>query len=232
MHGSVHALDNPIWSALRTEQRALAEVHGVAARFPPAVTSLAGLARPTRESFEALAALLGADGVAGVFLDEVVPLPPDLEAVESAPLLQMVQAGAAADPAPGAEVELRATDVPAMMELARLTRPGPFGPRTIELGTFLGVFDRGQLVAMVGQRLRFDGFIEVSAVCTHPDHAGRGLGAHLNAVMAARIRAAGRVPFLHVRADNVRAIGLYARLGFAERRRMQYLVVRRPAAPG
>ena len=49
---------------------------------------------------------------------------------------------------------------------------------------------------------------EISAVCTHPTHVGRGLGARLLAAQAARIHAAGEIPFLHVRSDNAGAIGL------------------------
>ena len=61
-----------------------------------------------------------------------------------------------------------------MMHLVELTKPGPFAVRTIALGSYIGIRDRGQLVAMAGERLRFDGFTEISGVCSHPDHRGRG----------------------------------------------------------
>ena len=64
-------------------------------------------------------------------------------------------------------IELTESDVPEMMALAEPTKPGPFGRRTRELGTYIGIRRSGTLVAMAGERLRLPGFTEVSAVCTH-----------------------------------------------------------------
>jgi predicted GNAT family acetyltransferase len=66
------------------------------------------------------------------------------------------------------------------MALAQLTRPGPFGPRTIELGEYFGAVEDGRLVAMAGERMAASGLREISGVCTHPDHQGRG---HPNRLM-------------------------------------------------
>jgi predicted GNAT family acetyltransferase len=112
-----------------------------------------------------------------------------------------------------------------MMALAERARPGPFGARTAELGDFLGIRDGGALVAMIGQRLRLERMIEVSAVATDPDHLGRGHGARLTAAMVGLIRARGSIPILHVRESNRRAVTLYERGGFATRRRVEYVVV-------
>jgi predicted GNAT family acetyltransferase len=80
---------------------------------------------------------------------------------------------------------------------------------------------------MAGERLRLAAHTEVSGVCTDPMAAGQGLGSALVAEVARRIRGAGAVPILHVRADNMRAIALYERLGFVVRRGFAYVVVRR-----
>jgi predicted GNAT family acetyltransferase len=104
-----------------------------------------------------------------------------------------------------------------MIELTALTKPGPFSTRTHELGTYLGIRDAGKLVAMAGERLKVPGFTEVSAVCTHPEHTGHGYARILMSEVMRRIRSRGEAPFLHVREDNVRAIALYERLGFAVR---------------
>jgi len=218
-------LDNPIWHALTTRQAHLAQRDGDAARFDPAFTLLAGLRAQSADALDALARLLAPDGVVGLFLD-AAPAAAGLRVLDDLEIVHMVHTAAAPTAPPAQLVALGPADVPAMIALAVLTRPGPFGPRTIELGDFVGIKRDGVLVAMAGQRMRMDGLIEVSAICTHPDHLGQGHAAALTAHQIARIHAARALPFLHVRADNSRAIGLYEHLGFAERRRFRYLIVR------
>ncbi len=99
--------------------------------------------------------------------------------------------------------------------LATLTRPGPFGPRTIELGEYFGVFDGDRLVAMAGERAEVGCFREISGVCTHPEVRGRALARKLMLHLIARERARGQIPFLHVIATNTIACALYEALGFA-----------------
>lgn len=138
------------------------------------------------------------------------------------PGLQFIHKGTA--PAASAEglVPLGPAHVADMLALTRLTRPGPFGPRTIEFGGYYGIFENGQLVAMSGLRLQIPPFTEISAVCTHPQHLGRGYASRLLAYQLHQLCAAGQVPFLHVRADNVRAIDVYQRLGFQQSRNMHF----------
>jgi len=225
------ALDNPIWHALTSEQARFAERAGDAARFPPAVTALAGLAAPGAPgAIDALAGLLVAGEVTGLLIDGPLALPAELPAVDEAPVLQMVHDGPAPAMPDGLE-ELGPSDGAAMLALAEATRPGPFGTRTAELGVFLGIREGGRLVAMAGQRMRLPGLIEVSGVCTDPAHLGRGHAARLLSAQLALIRGAGLGVFLHVRADNARAIALYERAGFRGRRQFRYLIVRREAPP-
>ena len=113
-----------------------------------------------------------------------------------------------------------------MLALARLTQPGPFGMRTRELGNYIGIRREGKIVAMAGERLRVDAYTEISAVCTHPAHLGRGFAAKLMTELAHRIRARGETPILHVRGSNTRAIALYERLGFETRVHLHCLVLR------
>ena len=105
-----------------------------------------------------------------------------------------------------------------MLALATLTEPGPFRTNTHEFGGFIGVKQDGALIAMAGQRLRPMGHVEVSGVCTHPDHRGRGHAAALMAIVAQRIQARGDIPFLHSYAANAAANALYERLGYRVRR--------------
>jgi predicted GNAT family acetyltransferase len=120
-------------------------------------------------------------------------------------------------------------DVPELLELTRRTQPGPFRPRTIELGSYLGVRRDGALVAMAGQRLHPPGWTEISAVCTHPDHRGQGLASALVRALGHEIRGRGERPFLHAAATNDTAIALYESLGFAVRRAVTFLAVEAPA---
>ncbi|MEM7089739.1 MAG: GNAT family N-acetyltransferase [Pseudomonadota bacterium] len=127
---------------------------------------------------------------------------------------QMVMQGAMTNVPKVALTGLTPLDVPEMKRLVALTEPGPFEAQTIRFGSYWGVRRKGQLVAMAGQRMHFDGYCEISAVCVHPDHRGQGFAQALVAQVAAGIRARNETPFLHTYADNTPAIALYTRLGF------------------
>jgi predicted GNAT family acetyltransferase len=116
---------------------------------------------------------------------------------------------------------LGAADVPAMLELTALTKPGPFFARTYELGQYLGSRDGDELVAMARERMRFDGFTEISAVCVRPDHRGKGHAQRLIRALIKGIADRGEIPFLHVFVSNLNAVALYERLGFVVRATLQ-----------
>lgn len=124
-------------------------------------------------------------------------------------------------------VPLAPEHVNEMIALATLTKPGPFSKRTIEFGHYHGVFRDDKLVAMTGQRLHVGNFTEISAVCTHPDYLGKGFAAALVQHQLNIINASGETPFLHVRADNVRAIALYERLGFRQNGEMNFYFLKK-----
>ena len=225
----VDALANPIWTALTTEQSRFARANGQAVCFPGEVTALAGLREPTAEAAADLAALLAPGETTGLFLHEPLQDAPALRVLEEAELLQLVYEGGAPTPPVGGWDdldELGPADHAEMQALAQLTQPGPFGSRTHELGTFLGLRVDGALAAMAGQRLRVPRMIEVSAVCTHPDHLGHGYARRLTRAQISRIAGAGATPFLGVRAVNQRALEIYQQLGFRISRRLLYVVVR------
>jgi ribosomal protein S18 acetylase RimI-like enzyme len=222
----VTELDNPIWSALTTLQAGLGERAGRAARFRPAITGLAGLAEPTTAALAELAILVRPGEWANLLLDDAIAMPPGLAIEDVLDVPQMVHDGGPVA-APDVAIEtLGDADAAEMQALAALTRPGYFSTRTHELGTFLGIRHEGRVVAMAGQRLHIPGFHEVTSVCTHPDHLGRGHGAALVAAQIALMQAAGDTCFLHVLGSNQRAIGLYERLGFRIRRRFRYVITR------
>ena len=127
-------------------------------------------------------------------------------------------------------VSLGELDVPDMLALVAVARPGPFSSRTVEFGGYVGVRRAGRLVAMAGERMRPPGYAEVSAVATDPDHRRQGLAELLIRQVVAGIVARGEVPFLHAAGDNANAIRLYRSLGFIVRRTVGFSVVEAPPA--
>jgi predicted GNAT family acetyltransferase len=224
-----HPLDNPIWRALTTSQAHFAETLGMARRFPPDVTPLGAFSAPSPSAYESLARLLAKGETIVVLLLESEECPSGWEMVEAAPLLQMIHEDRSLRAAPCEMVKLTEADVPEMLALTALTKPGPFSQRTRELGLYLGIRREGRLVAMTGERLRVPGYAEVSAVCTHPDHSGQGHAGALITAIVERMYRRGEQPFLHVRLENTRAIEVYRRLGFTDRRVLQMAVLRKSA---
>jgi len=224
-----HTLDNPIWNALKSGNKDLAEGNQQASYFKRTVAAFAGLESYSAEDFEALYRVSPFDDMPVVlFTPGEITVPVNWEISLKKNITQMVYAKAI----PAEETVLHGTalmdkDVPAMIALATLTKPGPFLSRTIEFGNYEGIFDGSNLVAMAGQRMQPDPYTEISAVCTHPDFAGRGYAAVLIRRQVRQIIQAGRIPFLHVFSDNFPALNLYLKLGFSVRREMTVYVLQK-----
>jgi predicted GNAT family acetyltransferase len=124
-------------------------------------------------------------------------------------------------------VELGPVARDSVLALTALVYPHYFRRRTMEMGRYFGIFEAGRLAAMIGERLGSEATQELSAICTHPDFAGRGHAARLTAWLSNATRAAGRLPYLHVSHENVRAKALYERLGFRVRRDIPFWSIRR-----
>jgi ribosomal protein S18 acetylase RimI-like enzyme len=207
-------LENPVWAALSGPQACFAEAAGDAARYMSDISPFAALADAGNpRAWRDLATLTDYALLTG----PAIAPGPGWEVAVSVPGVQMVGHGMTGVEDPDA-VALTETDVPEILDLVERAKPGPFRKRTIELGRYLGIRENGRLIAMAGERFRLPGWTEVSAVCTDPEHQGRGLGARLTLALAAGILKRGDLPFLHASADNERAIRLYERLGFAPSR--------------
>jgi ribosomal protein S18 acetylase RimI-like enzyme len=210
-------LDNAAWASLTGPHARFAERHGRAVRYPADVAGFHALADPADPRAWADLAALVAPGatvaVAGAPLDAF----PGWAVTGSVAGVQLVDVALRAAVDPGALL-LTTADVPEMLDLVERCRPGPFLPRTIELGRYLGIRRRGKLVAMAGERLHPPGWTEISAVCTDADYRGRGLATRLVRAVAAGIRARGETPFLHTGAANTTATRLYESIGFRLRR--------------
>lgn len=226
-----HPLDRAVWNALggRLAHLTTADSTGRARRIDPEVGVFLTAADGSDESRAALDALALAHPGAGMVersdgpMGEVLP-----RTVAVARRVDLVQMACAALTPGGRDLPyetLTEADGPAMLALATLTRPGPFRSRTGELGPFVGVKQDGALIAMAGRRLRVDGFTELSGLCTHPDHRGKGLAAALARVVVGEILASGEQAFLHAFADHHDSIAFYRRMGFEVRAPMTYTIL-------
>ena len=223
MHPLAHPLDRPIWSALTSARQAsLAVGANGALRFASGYGVFAASVDQSPENLAAMAALDRPEGVICTVEADPIPVPPGLSAVREATLAQMVLTELTPAKARDIAVEpLTEADAPAMLALATLTEPGPFFDKTHRLGDFFGVKQDGQLLAMAGERMKPDGFTEVSGVCAHPDARGRGYAGALMRTVIEQILARGETAFLHSYADNAGAIALYRSLGFEVRSEME-----------
>lgn len=231
-----HPLDRAVFNALTTRLSRFATADSGpypgpgAARLDPEVGVFLAAADATAHSRKALAELARRYPGAGLVEREDGPmagvLPEGAPVAAQVALVQMT-ATALKPAGPAARLdgvieELGEADAPAMLALATLTKPGPFRSRTRELGPFVGIKREGQLVAMAGRRLRVDGFTELSGVCTHPDHRGKGYAAALSRMVVGEILATGEEAFLHAFAEHDATIAFYRGLGFETRARMIY----------
>ncbi len=226
-----YPLDNPIGNSLLTEHRRFALTCGGALRYPPDIGPLSHIEDQSPQSYQALRQLTPAGGVVALFLHHPPALPEHWKFVRGGLLDQMVldPASFSASPQsspPGLTIrQLAADDVPQMIALATLTEPGPFQQRTIELGQFVGAFAKDRLIAMAGQRTHLPEYVEVSAVCTHPDARGRGLARLLMSRVIENILSREKTPCLHCFSDNHAAIRVYRDLGFVLRRNFHLSVL-------
>jgi GNAT superfamily N-acetyltransferase len=220
-------LDNITWHTLSGPHTRFSTGDARARRYARGFSPILGFADPLHPAFDALAPYCESgeqfytDGWKG-------DIPAGWKLAVESTMFKMVWEGErpARDEAPEA-VALRAGHAPRAVELAALTHPGPFALRTIELGDYFGIFEGSRLVAMAGERMTAGNLREISGVCTHPDHQGRGHARRLMLKLIRRQVDRGETPFLHVMSANEVARGLYRRMGFGEYRESVVRVIER-----
>jgi len=213
-----HVLDNPAWNALISGNESLHFGNDHIRYFDWDVSPFVGFKENTKENFQELYDMAPEGRVFLFVTPAKMEIPGPWKELDRVKGNQMVYQPDVVLREPTTKLAtLTEEHVPQMLSLTKLTNPGPFAERTIDFGHYRGVFENNELVAMAGQRLHAFNYAEVSAVCTHPDHTGKGYARQLLVHHINRIQAAGEIPYLHVRSDNARAIKVYESLGFVTR---------------
>lgn len=223
-----HVLDNPAWSALISGNNNLSFGNEQVKYFDREVSPFAAFKENSEENFQALYDLIPEGRVLLFILPVEMEIPSPWKVLNCIKGIQMIcDTKIEQNESSLKLIPLAEEHVPQMLDLTKLTNPGPFAPRTIDFGHYQGIFDDEKLVAMAGQRLHVFNYAEISAVCTHPDYLGRGYAKQLLIHQINRIKAASEIPFLHVRYDNDRAIKVYESLGFSTRREIYFYVMQK-----
>ena len=221
-------LDNPVYHALLSGDANKALGSGPVKFFDPDVSPFVGFPEQYEDGFKDLHQLLTADRNILYASRQEIDLPGGWELIQFIRGSQFLYlSGKKFDNDFSDIIPLNSQHVDQMVNLAVLTKPGPFGKRTIDFGHYHGIFNNDQLVAMTGRRLHVYDYTEVSAVCTHPDFLGRGYAQRLIQHQVNSILEEKKIPFLHVRYDNNRAIDLYERLGFVKNGNMNFYFFQR-----
>lgn len=212
-----HVLDNPAWNALISGNENLHLGNDHIRYFDWSVSPFVGFNDNTKENFLELYESAPEGRVFLFVAPNEMEIPAPWKLLDRVRGNQMVYEPGADFKQTAELTTLTQEHVPQMLSLTKLTNPGPFAERTIDFGHYRGIFENDDLAAMAGQRLNAFNYAEVSAVCTHPDHTGKGYARQLLIHQINRIRAAGEIPYLHVRSDNERAIKVYESMGFVTR---------------
>jgi predicted GNAT family acetyltransferase len=223
-----HLLDNPIWNALISGNSYLAQGNSQVKYFAENVAPFVGFEEYSTVNFNMLYELVTDQRVLAVVSAEEVAIPGQWKVLNNMKILQLVFDGPVPPEPQNQElVTLQDQHIPAMLALTKMTNPGPFSERTIDFGNYKGIFGDDVLIAMAGYRTQPSPYIEISAVCTHPDHLGKGYAGTLINYHIRQIIAASGTPYLHSRTDNANAIRLYQKLGFSIRKEMTFNIIQR-----
>ena len=231
-----HILDNMIWNAITTGNRDITTVSGNVGYYHPSIAPFAGLKEWNNENLEKLHELLPAGRRVAVSCEERINLEESKwKVLQQMDCCQMMYEKPVASFITGASSlisPLGMEHVSQMLELTALTKPGPFFKKTILFGNYFGIFIEGRLAAITGQRMHPVPYMEVSAVCTHPDFRGKGYAKALMLHVMKIILDNSFTPFLHVLTSNASAIQLYESIGFRIRKKLFIDVIERCDEPG
>ena len=223
-----HPLENATWHALSTYQSHLNEGSDSLKYFRGNVSPFLAMEQWQASDLDLLKHAVPANRSFAIKISQAITLPAELEVTLSLRIYQMICTGLKPVEDPAVAIRpLTYDDVPQMLDLTRLTRPGPFLERTIDMGRYFGIFHGEHLAAMAGERVRLPGYTELSAVCTHPHFAGRGYASILSTHVCILNLQEGITPILHVRKENENAIRVYRKLGFEIGREIHFTMFKK-----
>jgi len=224
---ATYKLDNPVWHTLKTDHAHFGRGTALAKRYPPSMTLAVALSDHSEAAIADLTKIVPSGRTVAIIEANPPSELPGWTIQDQDQAIQMVCERPVPEPDTAVPLaKLTKADVPDMLALIDLARPGPFSARTIEMGRYFGIRQEGQLVAMAGERMSLPGYREISAVCTHPEHQGHGYASQLVSWLLNDLLRQEIVPFLHVRPDNARAYQIYEALNFRRRREVQILILK------
>ena len=221
-----HPLDNPAWNALLSGNKNFSKGNKQIKYFDSEVSPFVGFADYSPDKSDILYGMISGQRTLAIISPKEIVISNQWNIIEHMKVLQMVHKHSTL-PVTASEnlIQLQKKHVPEMIALTGMTHPGPFLKRTIEFGNYYGIFNNDKLVAMAGQRLHVNEYLEISAVCTHPDYLGKGYASQLITDQIHRIKAEAGIPFLHVKDDNAQAIALYKKLCFEARKQLDIYII-------
>ncbi|SHM26325.1 GNAT family N-acetyltransferase [Flavobacterium xinjiangense] len=216
----IEKLDNPVWHSLSESHHSFAIDYNTVKFYQPDYCPFGG--------FTALGTTSAAIADYSKLVDnffivgEKPLLPNSLKLNKELVCLQMVATGKIDMEIKEEIVELGPEHHEELYELVRLVQPGYFKKKTPLLGRYYGIFKNNKLIAVTGERMKMNHYIEVSAVVTHPNHTGMGYAKQLTTHTVNAIFDQSKKPYLHVAETNSIAIALYKKLGFTTRREISF----------
>ncbi|MEZ7497662.1 GNAT family N-acetyltransferase [Flavobacterium sp. Arc3] len=215
-----YKLDNPVWYSLSESHEKQAINYEDTQFYDPEYCPF-GAALDTKTSSNAIAhySKLSANFF---IVGEKPEIPNTLKIENELVCLQMIVREPITIPISDSIVKLEESHREALLGLVKIVYPEYFKSKTATLGNYYGIFKDSQLVAVTGERMQMNDFIEVSAVITHPDYIGKGYAKQLVAHTVNAILNQNKTAFLHVYEKNIGAIKLYEKLGFETRRKISF----------
>lgn len=224
-------LDNPVWFSLSNKESRFNAGNDQLKYFQQDVAPFLAAKNWDEADKKMMYDLLPADRKFYVLIPRRIELPEGFDMHYTTPIYQMVCHNFQSFKLKNLPIStLSCDDVEGMIDLTARTKPGPFLQKTIEFGPYISIKQNGKIASMAGERMHLEGMTEVSAVCTEPEHLGKGYASHLMSIVCEQIIARGETPYLHVRADNDRAIKAYERLGFSIRADVFFAIIQKSLA--